>query len=110
MNETKVTKDLESKTLIIERSFNAPKDRLWQFYAVKEKFEQWWGPEGWETTTKEFDFTPGGQVHYAMKCVDEAQGEWFGHVVEHLQLEGSPHIFQRRVTGDDDDAEVGPFG
>lgn len=78
MNETKVTKDLESKTLIIERSFNAPKDRLWQFYAVKEKFEQWWGPDGWETTTKEFDFTPGGRVHYAMKCVDEAQGEWFG--------------------------------
>ncbi len=78
MNETKVTKDLENKTLIIERSFNASKDRLWEFYAVKEKFEQWWGPEGWETTTKEFDFAPGGRVHYAMKCVDEAQGEWFG--------------------------------
>jgi uncharacterized protein YndB with AHSA1/START domain len=78
MNETKVTKDLENKTLTIERSFDAPKDRLWQYYADQEKFEQWWGPEGWVTTTKEFNFVPGGRVHYSMKCVDENQGEWFG--------------------------------
>lgn len=32
----------------------------------------------WETTTKEFNFVPGGRVHYDMKCVDENQGEWFG--------------------------------
>lgn len=78
MDKTKVTKDLENKTLTIERSFDASKDILWQYWAEKEKFEQWWGPEGWETTTKEFSFVPGGRVHYAMKCVDEAQGEWFG--------------------------------
>ena len=78
MDKTKVTKDLENKTLTIERSFDAPKDKLWQYYAEKEKFEKWWGPEGWVTTTKEFDFASGGRVHYGMKCVDEAQGEWFG--------------------------------
>lgn len=78
MNKTKVTKDLENKTITIERSFDAPKELLWQFYAEKEKFEQWWGPEGWVTTTKEFNFTPGGRIHYGMKCIDEAQGEWFG--------------------------------
>lgn len=78
MNETKVTKDLENKTLIIERSFDAPKERLWQFFAEREKFEQWWGPEGWETTAKVFDFKPGGSVHYGMKCIDKAQAEWYG--------------------------------
>lgn len=78
MDKTKVTKDLENKTLIIERSFDASKDRLWQYYAEKEKFEKWWGPEGWETTVTEFNFIPGGRVHYGMKCVDENQGEWFG--------------------------------
>jgi uncharacterized protein YndB with AHSA1/START domain len=77
-NELKVTKDLENKKLILEREFDGPKDKLWQAFAVKEKFEKWWGPEGWTTTTKEFDFTPGGRVHYDMKCLDESQGEWYG--------------------------------
>lgn len=77
-SETKVTKDLENKTLTIERAFDGPIDKVWRAYADKEWFEKWWGPEGWETTVKEFDFTPGGRVHYDMKCVDEKQGEWFG--------------------------------
>jgi uncharacterized protein YndB with AHSA1/START domain len=76
--EVKVTKDLENKTLTIEREFNGSIDKVWKAYADKETFEKWWGPEGWETTTKEFNFTAGGRVHYDMKCVDEAQGEWFG--------------------------------
>jgi uncharacterized protein YndB with AHSA1/START domain len=78
MHKTNVTKDLENKTLKIVRTFDAPKDKVWRMFAEKEWFEKWWGPEGWETTTKEFNFVPGGQVHYDMKCVDENQGEWFG--------------------------------
>jgi uncharacterized protein YndB with AHSA1/START domain len=78
MDKTKVTKDLENKTLVIERSFDAPKEKLWKAYADKDFFEKWWGPEGWETTVKEFNLAPGGRVHYGMKCVDENQGEWFG--------------------------------
>ncbi len=76
--QTTVTKDLENKTLTLKRSFDASKEKVWQAYANQEMFEQWWGPEGWETTTKEFDFTPGGHIHYGMKCVDKNQGEWFG--------------------------------
>lgn len=78
--QTKVTKDLENKTLTIEREFAAPKSKIWSAYADKELFEKWWGPEGWETTAKEFDFSPGGSILYGMKCVDENQGEWFGQV------------------------------
>ena len=78
MEKTNVTKDLESKTLTIERTFNAPKEEVWKFYTEKEWFEQWWGPEGWETTVKVFNFTPGGHVHYEMRCIDEQQTEWFG--------------------------------
>jgi len=78
MDKVTVTKDLENKTLIIERAFDAPKENLWRAYADKEWFERWWGPEGWETTVKAFEFKPGGSIHYCMKCVDENQGEWFG--------------------------------
>ena len=78
MADVKVTKDLENKTLLIEYATNAPKEKVWRAYSDRGLFESWWGPEGWETTTKEFDFHPGGRVHYGMKCVDENQGEFFG--------------------------------
>lgn len=78
MADVKVTKDLDNKKLIIEYVANGPLAKVWAAYADKDMFEKWWGPEGWETTTKEFDFKPGGRVHYGMKCVDERQGEWFG--------------------------------
>lgn len=78
MAEVKVTKDLENKKLVIEYEVSAPREKAWRAYADKEWFEKWWGPEGWETTVKEFEFKPGGRVHYDMKCVDEKQGEWFG--------------------------------
>lgn len=78
MADVNVTKDLENKTLVIEFVANGPKEKVWKAYADRDWFEKWWGPEGWETTVKEFDFRPGGRVHYGMKCVDENQGEWFG--------------------------------
>lgn len=78
MAEVKVTKDLENSKLVVEFIANGPKDKVWAAYAEKEKFEKWWGPEGWDTTTKEFTFEPNGRVHYGMKCVDENQGEWYG--------------------------------
>lgn len=77
MDKTKVTKDFETNTLTIERTFDAPRERVWDAYADADKFVQWWGPEGWETTVKELNLTPGGRNHYCMKCVDERQGEWF---------------------------------
>lgn len=80
MADVKVTKDLENKKLIIEFTANGPVEKVWRAYAEKDMFEKWWGPEGWETSTKEFNFVPGGRVHYGMKCVDENQGEWFGQV------------------------------
>lgn len=78
MAEVKVTKDLENKKLVVEYLANGPIEKVWRAYAEKEWFEKWWGPEGWETTAKEFDFRPGGQVHYGMKCNDKNQGDWFG--------------------------------
>ena len=78
MEKVKVSKDLESKTLTIEKNFNAPKEKVWRAYSNKEWFDKWWGPEGWETTTSEFNFKPGGKIHYCMKNIDKNQGEWFG--------------------------------
>ncbi|MFT4245534.1 MAG: SRPBCC domain-containing protein [Micrococcaceae bacterium] len=78
MAKVNVSKDLEQKTLTIETIIAGPKDKVWQAFTEKEYFEKWWGPEGWDTTTKEFNFEAGGKIHYGMKCVDKSQGEWYG--------------------------------
>lgn len=80
MADVKVTKDLENKKLVIEFIANGPLDKVWRAYADKEWFEKWWGPEGWETTAKEFSLTPGGRIHYGMKCVDKNQADWYGKI------------------------------
>lgn len=109
MDKTKVTKDLENKTLIIERTFDAPKEKLWRAYADKDWFEKWWGPEGWETTTKEFDFRPGGKVHYGMKCVDKNQGEWFNQEswgLMHIESVDEPNGFTAKDYFSDADGNI----
>lgn len=77
MAEVRVTKDLENKKLVIEYEINAPREKVWRAFSEKDWFEKWWGPEGWETTVREFDFRTGGRIHYDMHCVDKNQGEWF---------------------------------
>jgi uncharacterized protein YndB with AHSA1/START domain len=96
MDKTKVTKDLENNTLIIERVFDAPQEKLWRAYADREWFEAWWGPEGWQTTTKDFDFKVGGRIHYGMKCEDPKQTDWFGKTawgVMTIEAIDEPHSF-----------------
>lgn len=70
----------EGQELTIERIFNAPKHLVFQAYAEKEHLEAWWGPEGWETTVSQFEFTPGGVWLYCMKCHDKNQGDFYGQV------------------------------
>lgn len=96
MHELQATTDLANSTLTLERKIDAPLNAVWGAFTTKEGFESWWGPEGWQTTTGAFDFTPGGRVHYEMKCIDEAQGEWFGKSswgVMELQEIDSPRSF-----------------
>lgn len=68
---------IEGNKLILERTFNAPTQKVWDAFTTKEIFIKWWGPRGWETEVKEFSFSEGGVNHYGMKCVDPTQGEWF---------------------------------
>ena len=106
MSEVKVVKDLENKKLIVEFVSKWPKEKVWQAYAERELFEKWWGPEGWETTTKEFSLTPGGKIHYGMKCVDENQGDWFGQtswgVMEVLDVQSGESFTYKDYFSDED--------
>lgn len=77
MGQTVITKDTENLTLTLERVFEAPRERVWDAWTTEE-INNWFGPHGWTTTSKERNITEGGVWHYCMKCTDESQKDWFG--------------------------------
>ncbi|WP_244094307.1 SRPBCC family protein [Jeotgalibacillus salarius] len=69
---------VKGNQLIIERTLLVSQERLFQAFTTSEELENWWGPEGWQTKNKRFEFEPGGHWHYCMKCEDQAQGDFYG--------------------------------
>ncbi len=65
--KTKYSVVPEMRQLIAERSFKAPKSKVWQYYTTAELLDKWWGPLPYKAVTKSFDFREGGHWHYVMQ-------------------------------------------
>lgn len=74
----KLKTTLDGSTLIMEWTFDAPRDLVFSAFTEKDHLEAWWGPAGWETKIKQFEFVPNGVWHYCMRCLDPAQGDFYG--------------------------------
>ncbi|WP_216326762.1 SRPBCC domain-containing protein [Deinococcus aestuarii] len=68
----------ESRVLVLERVFKAPRELVFGAFSQAEHLRQWWGPRGWEVPFCTVDFRPGGRWHYCMRCTDKTQGEFYG--------------------------------
>lgn len=66
------------RILVLERTFDAPRDLVFSMFKDPEHLKYWWGPIGWELPVCNIDFRPGGIWHYCMKCMDRGQGEYYG--------------------------------
>lgn len=66
----------DKNQLVAERSFAAPKSKVWQYYTNAELLEQWWAPAPYKAVTKSFDFSEGGHWHYIMQGVDAADAHY----------------------------------
>ncbi len=61
--------DKKSRTLSLERTFDAPRNLVWEAWTQPEHIAAWWGP-GMETEVVEHDFKVGGCWQYIMKTSD----------------------------------------
>lgn len=52
--------------IVIERSYRATPQELWELWTTKEGFESWWGPEGFRVEVSKIEARAGGALHYAM--------------------------------------------
>ena len=62
--------DLASRTISSERTFDAPRDLVWEVWADPKHMAHWWGPRGFTLTTESFDFRPGGHWKMVMHGPD----------------------------------------
>ncbi|HKI86814.1 MAG TPA: SRPBCC domain-containing protein [Thermoanaerobaculia bacterium] len=77
MQKTTFSENPEQKTLTVERTFEAPVERVWAAWTEPELLEQWWAPAPWRAHTKSFDFSEGGHWHYFMESPDgERHWSW----------------------------------
>ncbi|MFB4168202.1 SRPBCC domain-containing protein [Virgibacillus sp. JSM 102003] len=78
MSENKLSHRTDGRTLVMERVFEAPRELVFKAFSESDHLVKWWGPEGWETETRKFEFKPGGLWHYCMRCTDKNQGDFYG--------------------------------
>ncbi len=67
--------DKSTKTVIVNREFNAELSLIWDAFTQQELLDQWWAPKPWSSRTKYMDFKVGGRRFYAMVS-PEGQEHW----------------------------------
>lgn len=75
MSANKVSSKVEGLELIMERSFDAPKELVFSMFIESDHITHWWGPIGWDTTVYKMEVKPGGIWHYCMRS-PEGQESW----------------------------------
>ena len=91
------------------RILNAARDLVWKAWTELEHMEQWWGPNGFTTTTKEYDLRPGGLWLFTMHGPDGTDYRndiEYTDVVEPERLEwdhGPSPFFHATVIFSDED-------
>jgi len=62
--------DSDPRTIIGTRVFDAPRELVWQVWTDPKHLAQWWGPDGFTTTTSAYDARPGGIWCFVMHGPD----------------------------------------
>jgi uncharacterized protein YndB with AHSA1/START domain len=62
--------DQDPRAIIGTRVFDAPRDLVFSAFTDAKHLAQWFGPNGFTTTTSAFDFRPGGVWRFVMHGPD----------------------------------------
>ncbi|GAA0566053.1 SRPBCC family protein [Actinomadura livida] len=65
------------REIVISRVIDAPPDLVFEAFTEVRHLSQWWGPEGFSTTTRSFEFRVGGEWDFVMHGPDGTDyAEW----------------------------------
>jgi uncharacterized protein YndB with AHSA1/START domain len=90
--------------LTFERTFDAPRDKVWKAFTDPQAIPRWWGKHGTTTIVEEMDVRPGGKWRYISRASDREEVAFYGEYLEVDPPKGFKWTFMFDVEG------VGPMG
>lgn len=60
----------DPRVIVGVREFDAPRELVFEVWTDPKHLSQWWGPDGFATTTSAFDMRAGGVWHFVMHGPD----------------------------------------
>lgn len=64
------TQDSTDREVAISRTIDAPRELVFEAFTEVRHLSRWWGPDGFSTTTRSFDFSVGGVWDFEMRGPD----------------------------------------
>ncbi|WP_216843467.1 SRPBCC family protein [Phytoactinopolyspora alkaliphila] len=100
------------REIVITRTIEAPRDLVFTAFTDVRHLAQWWGPNGFTTTTRAFEFREGGVWEFTMHGPDGTDyPEWITWreivrperiVLRHGESADDPNAFESILTFDDE--------
>lgn len=91
----------QDREIVINRTFDAPRELVWKAWTDSNHLVQWWGPQGFGNTTLEFNFEPGGVWRFTMHGPD---GTDYPNRITYIEID-PPERLVYAVSSDSDDAD-----
>jgi uncharacterized protein YndB with AHSA1/START domain len=90
--------EIDPRSIIGTRVFDAPWDLVFSAWTNPRHLAQWWGPNGFTTTTHSFEFRPGGVWRFVMHGPD---GRDYQNRITFDEIMPPERIVYRHSGGDD---------
>jgi uncharacterized protein YndB with AHSA1/START domain len=76
-HETRAEPATADREIVIFRVIDAPRELVFEAFTEVRHLSRWWGPEGFTTTTRSFEFRAGGVWDFVMHGPDGTDySEW----------------------------------
>jgi uncharacterized protein YndB with AHSA1/START domain len=92
------------REIVISHVINAPREVVFQAFTDVRHLSRWWGPDGFTTTTRSFEFRVGGEWDFVMHGPDGTDYQEFITWTEilpaeliallHGEFRGDPNAFE----------------
>lgn len=96
------------REVVISRVIDAPRELVFEAFTEVRHLSRWWGPEGFTTTTRAFDFRVGAEWDFVMHGPDGTDyQEWISFTeitaperiaLLHGESRGDPNAFESVLT------------
>jgi len=90
--------DTDPRSIIGSRLLDAPRELVFLAFTEPRHLAQWWGPNGFTTTTHSFDFRPGGVWRFVMHGPD---GRDYPNRIIYEEIVRPERIVYRHDGGED---------